>query len=414
MQTLQNYTLRELTAPVGLSLAFFTFVLLLQQFFKAAELLLSAGLSGSTLLSLSWIIIVTLLALTVPMSMLLGVLIGVGRMTNENEILAMRASGISLVGVFRPLVLLALLLSVALAVAGASLFPQLYQRLIDQQKRIQFEVLTNLKPGQFYSNLSPKGGDVTIYFEQRLPAQPGDGPYALRAKNITMRAGGLFEEDAPKGTDAKKKKKEQSGDASFIAAENALIQADIDSGIITIALENGSIMPLSSSDAENQEHVMVTFSRMARQIVPEDENERDQVDPRLMQFDELFHRASTPPHPSVPKHRVRDDGEVERRFTPPWRDYYIARAEFYQRLAMPFSTVAFVLIAIPLAIELRPRAKSVSFVIAMGLIVVYYAMLSWANEVGSSGKDWVGLAMLLPNLVVGGIGIWLFRRSQKP
>lgn len=413
MQTLQNYTLRELTAPVGLSLAFFTFVLLLQQFFKAAELLLSAGLSGSTLLSLSWIIIVTLLALTVPMSMLLGVLIGVGRMTNENEILAMRASGISLVGVFRPLVLLALLFSVALAVAGASFFPQLYQRLIDQQKRIQFEVLTNLKPGQFYSNLSPKGGDVTIYFEQRLPAQPGDGPYALRAKNITMRAGGLFDEDAPKGAD-KKKRKDQSGDASFIAAENALIQADIESGIITIALENGSIMPLSSSNAEDQEHVMVTFSRMVRQIVPADENERDQLDPRLMQFDELYHRAHNPPDASVPKHRVREGGEVERRFTPPWRDFFIARAEFYQRLAMPFSTVAFVLIAIPLAIELRPRAKSVSFVIAMGLIVVYYAMLSWANEVGSSGKDWVGFAMLLPNLVVGGIGIWLFRRSQKP
>jgi lipopolysaccharide export system permease protein len=117
MRILQTYVLKELFAPTVVSLAFFTLLLLLRHFFTLAEVLLNASVGIGLIFELAGIIVVTLFSLTIPMAALLGVLIGIGRMTSDNEILAIRVAGISLFPVFVPVFVLAALTSLLL-VAG--------------------------------------------------------------------------------------------------------------------------------------------------------------------------------------------------------------------------------------------------------------------------------------------------------
>jgi lipopolysaccharide export system permease protein len=103
----------------------------------------------------------------------------------------------------------------------------------------------------------------------------------------------------------------------------------------------------------------------------------------------------------------------DRNLTDRWQEYYAARTELYSRNSLPFAVFAFVFLAVPLAIEIRPRAKSVAFLVAIVLIVVYYAIMAWSNAVGSGGSDLAWLAAMCPNLAIISIGGILFWRTQR-
>ncbi|MCC7391734.1 LptF/LptG family permease, partial [Candidatus Sumerlaeota bacterium] len=107
MNILQRYIVRELVGPVSLSILFFSFILLLRQLFRFAELLLEAGVGFGMFMQIVMIVCVTLLIITIPMAALMGCMVGIGRLTNENEILAMRVSGLSLAKLFFPVFVIA-------------------------------------------------------------------------------------------------------------------------------------------------------------------------------------------------------------------------------------------------------------------------------------------------------------------
>ena len=95
MKILTRYILKEMIGPTALGLIFYTSIILMRQLFQLAGLIIRRSLPVSTvakllLLSLPWIIV-----LTVPMSLLFGILIAIGRLSSDSEIIAMRALGIS-------------------------------------------------------------------------------------------------------------------------------------------------------------------------------------------------------------------------------------------------------------------------------------------------------------------------------
>lgn len=396
MLLLQRYVLKELAAPTVISLLFFTLVMLLRQLFKLAEFLLNASVSAGTMVELLVIIMMTLLALTIPMGALLGILVGIGRLTNENEILAMRVSGVSLWRVFIPLFALAAIVSALVAWGNLNYFPKMLGRIADQKRRISFELLTNLRPGQFYSDLAPKGAEFALRFEEILPPQPGDSPYSLRMRQVAIRSSGILDAAQTGGA---------SNDDVLIFASSGLIEGDIDSGVLHLRLEDGTIHPRKVGG--EQEDVRLSFAAMSQMIRPEADEEEGLRDPRLLTHSELQEFISNPPT-HVPVLRAGN-----RRMNKEWQHHHRCRTELHRRIQMPFSILAFALMAVPLAIELRPQAKSASFLLAIMLILLYYAGISWATSVGSGGGNWVGLAMLTPNVLISGIGLVLFWRSQR-
>ncbi|MFQ5792834.1 MAG: LptF/LptG family permease [Acidobacteriota bacterium] len=109
LRILDRYTLREIGPSFGLGLGVFTFVLLLNEILRFAQVLISRGASLQHVLGILVNLLPMALCLTIPMGVLLGILIALGRMAADSEVTAMRASGISLYRLLRPVLVAATL-----------------------------------------------------------------------------------------------------------------------------------------------------------------------------------------------------------------------------------------------------------------------------------------------------------------
>lgn len=408
MKTLQLYCLKEVLAPVAVSALFFVFALMVLRLFELSQLLLSAGVSWGIVGEVFLIIIGTLLTFVIPMAVLLGTLIGVGRLAAENEILAMRAAGVHLGRVFYPSVVVALLLSGGLIGMGHYAMPGFFQRLTNLSIEAQFNLLSNLQPGVMYPSIGNTGSELSLYYDRRPSNTPRE-PGVLRMEGVTMRLI-LEEEGAVAG---------QPGAAPpeefLISARTGRIEAHHDSRQIELYLENGSLTPLPRE--RSMRTTVMRFDSMVNEIDTDlDIGQRLKDTVRELKFPALLDVVSTPPD-----NPIWNNDQHGRRIFTNWRAYFAARNEFIQRFSLPLACVAFVMVAIPLAIEIRPKAKAFSFLMAAGLMMLYYMFLTLASSLGASGSldasilSWTLLVFvfMLPNILLAGAGLFLFWRALK-
>jgi len=114
MRLLNRYIQKELFFPFIFSLLVIIFILFTNFFLRALDRFLGKGLDLPTILeylvlNLAWIV-----SLAVPMAVLIATLMSFGRMSEDNEIIAMRASGISSLTVIRSALIFGLLVGTAL------------------------------------------------------------------------------------------------------------------------------------------------------------------------------------------------------------------------------------------------------------------------------------------------------------
>ena len=94
-ETLSRYLISEILPPFFFGLAAFTFILLIARILKLVELVVTRGVPLFQTAKLFSLILPSFLELTVPMAFLLAILLGLGRMSSDQELLAMKAGGIS-------------------------------------------------------------------------------------------------------------------------------------------------------------------------------------------------------------------------------------------------------------------------------------------------------------------------------
>ena len=115
LKALDRYLLREMVLPLVLGLVVLTFLLQVQPFMLQSQLLLARGVPWTTILSALYMLLPQALSVTIPMAVLLGILVGFGRLAADREFVAMQACGVSLARLLRPLLLFAALGTAATA-----------------------------------------------------------------------------------------------------------------------------------------------------------------------------------------------------------------------------------------------------------------------------------------------------------
>ena len=85
-----------------------TIILLMDKIFKLIELTVAKGVDPLQILKLLMFIVPSFFVFTIPMSLLVGTLLGFGRPSSDNEITAFKASGVSLYQLFLPVSLLSI------------------------------------------------------------------------------------------------------------------------------------------------------------------------------------------------------------------------------------------------------------------------------------------------------------------
>lgn len=384
-----------------MSTLFITAVFLLVRLMEFADLILKAGIEFSLFLQLLGIIFLTLLVMTVPMAVLLGTIIGVGRLTNENEILAMRVGGINIGKIFLPVLAAGVVLSMTLMVANQYMIPAIFRKVDQMIYQVTFDGLQNLKEGIVYDNLGPPDADMTFYFEERLERERDEGILTIGGVNIRV-----------SGTENKLVGGTQTGPdinrTFMIFAESGEISGDPVTSQINLKLLNGICYPPEESGSK--ETTIIEFEQMEFILGDQDPDlaKTTEISPREKSFPDL--RASLMDVPDGPVIADDDEGRRIRRV---WKNYFTARNEMIQRFTLPISAFAFLLIGIPLAIEVRPRAKTFSVIIAALLIAAYYGLFVLAQNFGASGgSTTLTISMfLLPNIVLGLAGLWMMWRA---
>ena len=102
-----RYIIREVVLPFGLSLLVLTFLLMLPPIMDVVEDLIAKGVDGGTIFRMMMTLVPQGLGVTIPMALLVGVLMGMGRLSSDRETVAMQACGISVVRMLAPLLGLA-------------------------------------------------------------------------------------------------------------------------------------------------------------------------------------------------------------------------------------------------------------------------------------------------------------------
>jgi lipopolysaccharide export system permease protein len=357
----------EILPPFLLGLLVFTFVLLVARMVKLIELVVSRGVSLVQTAKLFSLILPTFLELTVPMAFLLAILLGLGRLSSDQELLAMKASGISPgqilgpVGAVATIIAIITLLLTMLARPAANL--AIKKELYNIAKT---RVGTALKEKVFNDDFP----NILIYVEEIIP--PGS-----TAQGVLI-------------VDKRDRIRED-----IILGKVALITTDEETNTLGLKLFDGSIY--------ERERNRPGFSQTRFNI----------YDFRL-DLDDLISPVKTKeagPKEMPLRHLlgiIREKREQGAKAIP-------ELMEFHQRISFAF--VPFVFCLLGVSLTLLPRSaranRSWGFMLCLFWLLTYYAFLSLGKALGDKGVLHPIPALWLPNIVVGAVSLHFFRKACR-
>ncbi|MEP0814321.1 MAG: YjgP/YjgQ family permease [bacterium] len=301
-------------------------------------------------------------ALSFPMSVLLGTLLGIGRLNNDSEIIALRAAGISLLRAA------AAVAYFGVAAAGITFFlsegvaPGANSAIV----RIKNEVLLRKTGAVNQENLVLpfyEGGQLTfLLLAEKLE---GDKLTGIKFFNFGP-------------TDQR---------SSWITAETGVWQEDhwvFHNGSRYQVMQEGSVLT-STFDILDIRELEIKPSGLTR-------------------------KAKTSLEMSISELRAYIN-DLQREGLE--REAAKARVEYYFKFSTPFASVFFVLIAFPLAISAARTTGGTGMGIAVLIVLVYYVITVVAMKLGQAGAIQPLLASWIPNAIVAAAGAYLFRVRNR-
>jgi lipopolysaccharide export system permease protein len=289
--------------------------------------------------------------------------------------------------------------------------PHLNLRATDLATQIEFNVLSSIPPNRFFELDTSQEGQSSVFFYERRNPTTGE----MEHINIkTTMEEEPSAEDQARERELKEKMKQlaQTKDPtlkqqviklkravdqaqrtkrvreSLIAANHGQIKADIAARLITLELTNGSIHYVDVDRPAN--YNVIRFEQLTKGIRPRmsrsDEGVYEKA-PREMTVAELRKKI---------KETIRPGKYV---------------SELLQRFSIPLACIAFALIAIPLAVYIRPTAKAIAFGISFFLIFTYYGLLNYGITLAKTGSGVATFAIFFPNILLALIGSLLIYRT---
>ena len=170
MRILDRYVIREVLWPFFMGLLVFTFMLIIPFLIEYAESFVSKGVPVVVVMRVMATLVPSVLALTIPMSLLLGLLVAFGRLSADREFVAMQACGVSLIRLLRPVGLLSILMWITSTYILIVTVPDANQRF----REITFGIVAaraegEVRPRVFFEDFP----DVVLYVRD-VPVS-GDG-----------------------------------------------------------------------------------------------------------------------------------------------------------------------------------------------------------------------------------------------
>ncbi|MFN7962085.1 MAG: LPS export ABC transporter permease LptF [Thermoanaerobaculia bacterium] len=368
MKRLDRYVFRETLTPLVLGLLIYTCILLVRFLFISAEMIIERGVSLGTVGRMVMATLPNILVLTLPMSLLFGLLTAVGRLASDSELVAMRASGVSLLSLYRPILLLSVLLM------GINLWVSLYALPWgnSELQKIRLEILSQsvarqVEPRIFYDE-----------WEEKIL-------YVFSIDRTTQEWQGVFLAD-----------KHPANDTEVTLAEKGRIRVDESGERVVLELENA------------EKHVVNLTNPQRYQ-----KHHYDHVE---FVLDESFtsrERARLKASRGVRELTVPELRKWIKQREIPLEQRNLAEVEMHKKFAIPVACLVFGLFALPLGFNNRRGGKTSGFALSMLVILLYYLLINSGEEAARYGRLPSWIAMWSPNLLLGALGLILLWRRNR-
>jgi LPS export ABC transporter permease LptF/LPS export ABC transporter permease LptG len=359
MRLIDRYICRQVFSHALLGLAIFSFVFFVPQLVRLMDLVVRRSASWQTLGILFLCTLPGILSFTLPMGVLVGVLIALGRMSADSELIAMSALGFGRRRLLVPIGILA---------AGATLITFCMTLWLGPLSVRTFRMLEDrLRTGQASFQVAPR------VFDEQFPRMV---LYVNDIDSTATRWKGVF----LAGTDAK--------DVSRLTlAEEAIVIADRNEGKLELHLRNGSVHEFSLSEPNNY-----SLSAFAARDLP--------VEARGLE-------TGPASLPTIPGRTMRTLFQERHAGA---RDVAV---EIQRRLAFPFACVSFALLAVPLGARPRRGGRAAGFLITLLLICGYYLMFTIGAGLARQGLVPVWAGIWSANAVTAALGLFLLPRLER-
>lgn len=363
---IHRYIAREIAVPTLIGLLIFTFVLLMGRILKLVELVVNKGVPLGEILQLFAYLLPAFLVITIPLAFLLGVLLGFGRLSADNEVVALRASGIPIYGMLRPVLVLAVLFTIVTAWLTLYGEPAGQTAFRDQV----FEIASSR------ANV----GILPRVFNDEFEG------LVLYAGDIDERQGemrGVFISDERIGATP-----------AVILASQGRVISDQDKRILTLRLENGTIhrRPVDKKADTYQVIGFTTYDinlNMGQQLGDGSGRQK-----KLREF----------PLPELwAKLQNAQTAEERRPLT----------VELHKRFALPLAPIVFALVGVPLGIRSQRSGKGGGFAIALAIFMAYYICATFAETLALESGFPPLLTLWAPNLLFLTAGLVLLQRAAR-
>jgi lipopolysaccharide export system permease protein len=355
MRILRNYVLKECVLPFILALGVLTCVFLLGNLIQLAHMVINKGVSLVTIGKVFLLYIPVLLGYTLPLACLISVILGFSRLSVDNEILAIRASGVLLRKLLLPLFVIGLIFSLIALLLNDRVVPYAHH---EQRKLLKTMGAKNptavLEPAAFINAF-----DNHILFIHNIDDN--------RLYDITifrLQPGG----DKPTQTIIAKR-----GEFSPVPGKDQILLKLIDG-------------TSDEQDAENPDNFYkLNFKTFFMTLDVSKNNEKIDKKPKSMSLDELNSEKTRL------ERLLSEAKELTRLDT-----------EYYRKITWSFSPLIFILLGFPLAVITNKREKSANVMLAILFAAGYYLLSLGCEALSIENIAPPALILWLPN-ALGGI-----------
>ncbi len=353
-----QYIFFEMIPSLILGVAVFIFILLMAQALRYTEFVLihgvGLGVVGQIILYLS----ISFLPALLPMSLLFAVMMTYGRMSNDSEIVALKASGMSMLSITFPAVLLSALVALISAQTSFHLAPW---------GNRQFEVLVD-EVGQTKAGATIREGTFSEGFFDKVV-------YANEVNSKSGELKSVFIYD------------ETQGDTplTIIAKTGLVVQDPSVPNAVLIRLFDGDI------HRKGETHTKIKF------------NVYD-----LKMMDPIISGAREKTGPSLTIEEISQRLKLEGLLPDEQRSL---QAEFHKRWAVSIVCLVFGLLGVGLGTNTNRRnQKAGGLVLCIGVVIAYWLIYITCEGLARSGQLPPAIAIWAPNIIFLSFASWSLKK----
>jgi len=376
-----RYIIKEITPPFLIGLVVYSFVLLMNQILLLSELLIARGVPFKTVLDLLFYLIPSVLAFTVPMSVLMGILAGLSRMSSDAEITAFKTLGISYQRLLWPILFFSFLGFLVTSILTLYLAPRANYKWVQTfSESVLTRVQFNINPREFNDSIP----NTMLFIQDIIPEVGWQNIFVYFATPP----------DEPKVILARK------GRLNFYPEDRRASIELFDGMIHSYPLDNIEDYRITSfGHYEEELDVEGTFPRIGakKRVREKDIKELWQDSIRINQELQDF--------PEDDKSTVLFDLK-KRESISHW-------IEIHKKIALPFACFIFALLGLPLGAFTKKGGRTSGFTLSIGIILIYYIMITAGEQIAMEGRISPFFGMWGPNILFLVIGLYFFIQSVR-